>query len=221
MSAPITSYGSLVEQLPEDSTLTLRNVSWKEYEELLEAVGTAMHLRISYDEGTLQIMTISSQHESYADLIQNFVRLYTLRLGMKLRSFGSATMKKASESKGSEPDTCFYVQNAEIIGNRKEIDFATDPPPDVVVEVDIQHDSRSKFPIYAALRVPELWRYDGQALNIYQLRESDYLPCPASLALPLLTPELLGGFLARTQKEDENAVLLAFEEWLKASQQQV
>ncbi|MCI0624531.1 MAG: hypothetical protein L0387_23275 [Acidobacteria bacterium] len=65
MSAPITSYGSLVEQLPEDSTLTLRNVSWKEYEELLEAVGTAMHLRISYDEGTLQIMTISSQHESY------------------------------------------------------------------------------------------------------------------------------------------------------------
>ena len=218
MSPQTIDYCGLVEQLPEGSTLTLHHVRWEVYEQLLEAVGEAPGLRISYDGGTLQIMTISSEHESYSELIQNFVRLYTLRLGLKLRSFGSATMKKQSKNKGSEPDTCFYIQTAAIIGNRKHLDFAKDPPPDIVVEVDIEHESLSKFPIYAALGVPELWRYDGQALSIHQLRGSQYLPSPTSLALPLLTAKLLSEFLDCTRREDENSVLLAFEKWLRGLQ---
>lgn len=218
MSVQTLNYGAIIEQLPSDSTLILRHIGWEEYEALLESVGEASGLRISFDQGTLQIMTLSAEHENYKDLIQNLVRFCTLRLGIKLRSFGSATIKQQRKQKGSEPDGCFYIQSAALIGNRKQIDFASDPPPDIVVEVDIHHDSRSKFPIYAAFGVPELWRYDGSALSIYHLQAEQYVPAPASLTLPVLTGEVLTDFLARTQREDENTVLLAFEEWLRGRQ---
>jgi Uma2 family endonuclease len=210
-----TNYAEIIEQLPPASTLILHNVSWEQYEALLEAVGEATGLRISYDEETLRIMTISTKHEKYADLIQDLVRLASLRLRIKVLSFGSATMKKERRLKGAEPDACFYVQNADLIGHKEEIDFSTDPPPDIVVEVDIYHDSLSKFPIYAALGVSELWRYDGQALVMYHLHEDQYVTAEASQALPLLTSHTLSEFLTRSQQEDQYETLLAFENWLQ------
>ena len=85
-----------------------------------------------------------------------------------------------------------------------------------MVEIDLHHDSISKFPIYAAFGVPELWRYDGDTLTIYQLREGKYVASAASPSLPLLTGAVLTEFLARSPKEDQYDILLAFEEWLKA-----
>ncbi|HLG17454.1 MAG TPA: Uma2 family endonuclease [Blastocatellia bacterium] len=216
MSTKAANYSDVIQQLPPGSTLVLQRIAWDEYEAALAAAGENTGFRLSYDQGTLQIMTISPEHESYTDLIQNLVRLCTLRLRIKLRSFGSATMKKIQAAKGSEPDCCFYVQGASLIGNRKHVDFAVDPPPDIVVEVDISHDSTSKFPIYAAFGVPEIWRYDGKALTIYHLRENEFVAASASLALPVLTTDVLTEFVNRTQDEDENSVLLAFEEWLQA-----
>jgi len=209
------NYAALVERLPADATLVLRHVRWEEYQELLEAVGEAAGLRISYNEGIMRVMTLSAEHENYVEVIQDLVRLCTMRLGLRLRSFGSVTMKTERMAKGSEPDCCFYIQSADRIGTRKRIDFASDPPPDIVVEVDIHHESLSKLPIYAALGVPEIWRYDGQRLSIYHWQSDTYIPAAVSQALPLLTSELLTEFLARTRDEDENAVLLAFERWLQ------
>jgi Uma2 family endonuclease len=218
MSKLTTNYCELVEQLPADSTLILHHVSWEDYEELLEAVGEAKGLRISYDGGELQIMTISARHEKYADLIKLLVGQLSLKLRIKVLFFGSATMKKRHKQKGSEPDGCFYVQSANLISGKEEIDFNSDPPPDVVVEVDIHHDSLSKFPIYAALGVPEIWRYDGQALTIYHLKEGQYITAASSQALPMLTSGTLTEFLNRSQYEDQYETLLAFEQWLQSHQ---
>jgi Uma2 family endonuclease len=88
-----------------------------------------------------------------------------------------------------------------------------------VVEVDIQHDSSSKLPIYAALGVPEVWRYDGRGATIYHLRNDQYTPAPSSLALPILTSHILTEFLNRSQNEDQYETLLAFEHWLQARPQ--
>jgi Uma2 family endonuclease len=134
-------------------------------------------------------------------------------------SYGSSTIKKQRKQKGVEPDGCFYVQNATLVGTKEEIDFNVDPPPDVAVEIDLHHESLSKFPIYAALGVPEIWRYDGNSLTIYYLRDEQYVPTEASLALPLLTGGVLTEFLARSPKQDQYDILLAFEEWLNTQQQ--
>jgi Uma2 family endonuclease len=208
----------LIEHMAADSVLTLHGVSWDVYEELLHVVSETTALRISYDDGTLQIMSPSSTHEKHVWLIGQMVGLLSLRLRIRVLYYGSSTMKKARKQKGVEPDACFYVQNATLVGTKKEIDFNIDPPPDVVVEVDLHHESLSKFPIYADLGVPEIWRYDGEALTMHHLREGQYLASEASQSLPVLTSAVLTEFLARSPKQDQYDILLAFEEWLKTQQ---
>lgn len=205
----------MVERMPADSVIIQHAVSWENYEELLEALRETTSLRISYDVGTLQVMSPSSKHENVATLIERLVDLLSIRHRIKVLFYGSVTIKKSHEQKGAEPDACFYVQTADAVGTKEQIDFDTDPPPDIVVEIDLHHESISKFPIYAALAVPELWRYDGDMLIIYQLRQGQYIKIDASQCLPLLTSAILTEFLARSPKEDQYDILLAFEEWLK------
>ena len=223
MSTQITSYYEIVSQLPEDAWVTFHDVSWDEYEELLEQVGEAPGLRISYDNGSLQVMTISSEHEKYSEFISSLVGIIRLRLRINILEFGSATMRKRKRKKGNEPDACFYVQTAPLIGNRIQLDFETDPPPDIAVEIDVHHDSRSKFSIYAALGVPEIWRYDGRAMSIYHFAKDSaeserpaYAEQATSAALPMLTAQLLTDMLERMRNEGELHALLAFDEWLQS-----
>lgn len=220
MSTQITNYYEIVSQLPEDASITFRDVSWDEYEELLEQVGEAPGLRITYDDGSLHIVTISSEHEKYASFISSLIAGIRLRLRMNILAFGSATMRKRRRDKGHEPDACFYVQTAALIGNKIQLDFETDPPPDIVVEIDVHHDSRSRFPVYAALGVPEIWRYDGQAMTIYHLSEEadreQYIEVVTSGAFPMLSATLLTEMIERMRRDGELSALLAFDEWLQS-----
>jgi len=218
MSTQVASYYELVSQLPADTVITFRGVSWEEYEELLERVGEAGGLRISYDTGTLTVMTTSSEHEKYARFFEGIMTVIRLRRRTNILSFGSATMRKRIKAKGSEPDACFYVQTAAALGNRMQIDFAVDPPPDIAVEIDIHHDSLSKFSIYAGLEVPEIWRYDGERLSIFHLQEDHYIAQDASRALPVLTGRVLTDFLTRLRAEGDSAAILAFDEWLSSQE---
>ena len=220
MSTQITSCYEIVSQLPEDASVTFRDVSWDEYEELLEQVGEAPGLRITYDNGSLHVMTISGEHEKYSDFIKSLIAGIRLRLQIDILAFGSATMRKPKRSAGHEPDGCFYVQTAPLIGNKIQLDFETDPPPDIVVEVDVHHDSRSRFRVYAALGVPEIWRYDGQAMTIYHLSEEghgqEYVAGDTSTGLPMLSAQLLTEMLERMRRDGELSALLAFDEWLQS-----
>jgi Uma2 family endonuclease len=162
MITATSNYYDLVSQLSEGEVAAFYNVTWEEYEELLAQVGKTRHgLRISYNDGTLKVMSVSSTHEKFADFIKILVAQIRFRLRINILFFGSATMRKKQKTKGNEPDACFCVQTATLIGNRIDLDFTVDPPSDVVVEVDIHHASTNNDPIYAALGVPEIWRYDG------------------------------------------------------------
>ena len=208
------NFHKMVERLPPASVLTLHEVTWQDYEELLEKVGEAKGLRISFNEGVMQIMTLSIKHEGITAFVQDLVRIISLRRRCKILFFGSATMRLAKKEKGSEPDVCFYLQSVPLLKNAAQPDFAVDPPPDVVVEIDIHHQSLDKFPIYAALGVPELWRYDGKRCTLHGLENGAYVVLETSTAMPMLTGEVLTGFLNRLQTEDQYDTLLAFEEWL-------
>jgi Uma2 family endonuclease len=214
MSTETIPVREILEKLPVDSSLILRNVSWDEYETLLEGLEESSGVRVSYDRGILEIVTLSSEHESYCRLLEKLLALFSTRRRVRILSFGSSTMRRKESGKGTEPDACFYVQTAPAIGRKIRIDFGLDPAPDVVAEIDLSHDSLSKLPTYAALGVPEVWRYDGNEVRIYQLREGRYVAAAASLALPELTPGVLTDFLNRSRRNDQFEILLAFEEWL-------
>lgn len=214
MSTQTLNYCEIVSQLPEDSVVTFQGAGWEDYEDLLRQVDKRKGLRISYSEGVLQVMTVSSEHENYADFIRILVAHLSFRRHIKIRFFGSATMKKGTFSKGTEPDACFYVQSADLLGNKMRLDFGVDPPPDIVVEVDVHHDTRFKFPIYAVLGVPEIWRFDGKVMTFHRLEQGEYVATDSSGALPQISAPILTRFLGQLAAEGELQAMMAFDEWL-------
>ncbi|HVF27486.1 MAG TPA: Uma2 family endonuclease [Pyrinomonadaceae bacterium] len=122
---------------------------------------------------------------------------------------GSTTYRRRRKVKGAESDTSLYVQNAARMIGKRRIDLETDPTPDVVVEIDASNASLSKFPIYAALGVPEIWLYEGREARFYQLAEQSYRETSRGLAFPALTAAALTEFLARTKTSGQTAALAA------------
>ena len=210
----LTDYSRIVSQLPAGSEIVLREQNWGDYEEILESVGEASGLRISFDGENIKIMTLSTKREKYVRLIEMLITALSLKTRKRILHFYSATMKSSRQERGSEPDCCFYVQNAERVAHLDTIDFARDAPPDIVVEIDIYHASTEKFEIYTKLGVPEFWLYDGERMRIYQLKDGDYSSVAQSPALPILTDAILSEFLNRLKTSDQFEILLDFEKWL-------
>lgn len=217
MLAQTEIYLDAIEHLPLGATLRLSDVSWGEYEELLAQIGdNSPGYRVSYDRGRLEIMSPRSDHEKHKDFILSLARIFSEEADISLETLGSTTYRLRSKLKGAEPDTSFYVQNAARIIGKHLLDLETDPPPDVVVEIDTTNESSGKFPIYAALGVPEIWLYDGHKMLFHQLTGQDYAEVSHSLAFPLLSAELLTEFLERSKPEGQTAALKAFRQWARA-----
>ncbi|HMV46739.1 MAG TPA: Uma2 family endonuclease [Blastocatellia bacterium] len=218
VASPTIDYLAIAEELEPGEVRVFRNVAWEDYEWLHEQWPLdSQPVRVSYHEGTMEIMSTSALHETYAHFVDGMIRLLSLRLRIDIRFFGSATIKKSRRRKGLEPDACFYVQTVPQLGNRLKLDFAVDPPPDVALEVDIYHGSIPKLPIYAGLGIPEIWRYDGRTVTMFLLQQDHYVEAAASRALPMLTPEVLTRFLKQMQEENEFQAMIAFEDWISTA----
>ena len=216
MSTETVEYMDAIEHLPAGATLRLPSVSWEEYEALLSQLSDRPGVRVSYDAETMEIMSPLPEHEEYKDFILRLAQAISDESGITLETRGSATFRQKRLAKGAEPDTCFYVQNAARIIGKRTIDLDVDPPPDVVVEIDTTNESLSKFNIYAAFGVPEIWRYDGERASIYQLTGQAYVEANASLAFPSLTAIALTEFIAQSKTQGQTAALIAFRQWWRA-----
>lgn len=197
--------------------LRLSDVSWAEYEELLAQMGDNMPgYRVSYDRGRLEVMSPRSDHEKFKDFILRLAQVISDETDTPLETFGSTTYRLQQKMKGAEPDTSFYVQHAARAIGPQLLDLETDPPPDVVVEIDTTNESTGKFPICAALGVPEIWLYDGQKMVCYQRTEQAYAEVSHSVAFPLLPAAALTEYLERSKTEGQTAALKAFRRWVRA-----
>jgi Uma2 family endonuclease len=215
MSTHTADYLEAIEHLPEGAMLRLERITWNEYDQLLEELTERPGLRVSYNEGRVEIMSPTTEHEEYKDFIYSMVRDLSRELEIKLETRGSATYKQKQFLKGAEPDCSFYVQNASAVVGKRRIDLSIDPPPDVVVEIDITSESLDKFPIYAAFGVPEIWRYDGEHTQIYHLVNQSYVEVAQSLAFACLTAQALTDFIEQSKTEGQSAALAAFRQWVR------
>jgi len=215
MSAYTESYVDAAEHLPEGSTLVLPHIEWDDYEQLLDEIGKSRRLRAAYSEGRLEIVAPLPEHEEYGDVILQLVRVMCRELGVKLETRGSMTIKVKAKGKGVEPDRCFYVTNAEAIIGKRTLDFSVDPPPDIAVEIDVTNESLGKFDIYAALGVPEIWRYDGETTEIYHLTADAYRRSLNSMTFPFLTGDVLSSFLEMAKNLGQDEALDAFRSWVE------
>ena len=136
--------------------VVLYNISWQQFENLLKDLGDKRAARIAYDRGTLEIMTPLPEHERYKEVISDIVKDLGDLLDLDYESLGSTTWKRESRLAGVEPDNCFYFQNEAVIRGKLQFDLNQDPPPDLVLEIDLSSKSLNRFPIYARLGVPEI-----------------------------------------------------------------
>ncbi|MBI4909266.1 MAG: Uma2 family endonuclease [Acidobacteria bacterium] len=119
-------------------------------------------------------------------------------------------------AKGFEPDSCYYLRNAHAVRDKYELDMAVDPPPELVIEVDITRSSLNRFPIFAAIGVAEVWRYDGKAVRFHRLENGAYRSIETSVALPPLTAAQATIFLEQSRTETAPAWLRSVRAWIRA-----
>jgi Uma2 family endonuclease len=200
--------------LPEQRVV-LRNASWQTYENLLSDCVNASAPRFTFDQGLLEIMSPSSEHEEYNRTLALLVEVLAEELRMDIRNLGSTTFKREDLQRGFEADSAFYIQTAERMSGRSHVDPAVDPPPDLVIEVDITSTALSKFPVYAHFGVPEIWRYDGKRVAIFKLTGGDYVESEASAAFPEVFNADLSHFLQQAKFLKRTAWLSVLRSWVR------
>jgi Uma2 family endonuclease len=192
------------------------HLNWQEYQQILQAIGESRSAHLTYDRGTLEITMPLEEHEFYRELIGLFIRILVVEMGLKIKTMGSTTLDREDLDRGAEPDNAYYIQNQPQVAGKK-VNLQQDPPPDLVVEVDITHTDIDKPALYASLGVSEFWRFNGQLWRIYQLQGEQYQEVESSPTFPLVPKTKLYEFLAQAQ-EDEVAAEQSLRQWVQKQQ---
>ena len=197
-----------------EERIQLSGISWQTYETLLSELSASRRIRLVYNRGILEIMVPSPEHERYKKIIGRFVETLAEELEIRIEPLGSTTFKRPDRS-GAEPDECFYIQNVNAVRGKKRLDLSQDPPPDLAVEIDITSSSQNRLEVYADIRVPEIWRYNGKSLQILVLENREYIRSDRSLAFPSIPISEISRFLEQAETMEYLDLVRAFRSWLK------
>ena len=187
----------------------LENVRWDTFIELAEQRSGSVP-RLTYDEGVLELMSPLRQHENIGRLLGRLIETYTEVMEVEIQSVASTTFKRKDLKRAFEADESYYVQHAEQIRPKEEIDLTIDPPPDLVIEVEITSSAIRKMKLFASMGVPEVWRHDGERLEMFALTDGQYQAIDASTSLPGLNPNLINSILARRFNCGETMLIREF-----------
>lgn len=196
-------------------SVVLHNISWEQFENILENLGQTRGSRVAYYEGTLEIMTPLPEHEYYKELISMAIEDIAEVLERDYECYGSTTWKKKIKEAGLEPDNCFYFQNAAKIRGKLKFNLSQDPPPDLALEIDITSKSLNRFLIYARLGVPEIWSYEEGELKIYLLQDNQYVEVENSLVFPELPIKEILFVIEEYRTVSRLAMRKAIRQWAK------
>lgn len=196
--------------------ILLHDVDWPTYGRLLRVFAERPGFRLTYDRGSLEIMSPSSLHEREKCLLGRFVEVLTEEPGIPARAGGSTTLRRRRKRRGLEPDSCYWIASEPRIRGKRAIDLRVDPPPDLAIEVDVTRSSLNRMGVYAALGVPEVWRLTAQGLTFQVLgTDGKYAAGGHSLAFPVVTPADLMSFLNLQSAQDDTSIAAQFRAWVR------
>ncbi|MDJ0618699.1 MAG: Uma2 family endonuclease [Calothrix sp. MO_192.B10] len=170
-------------ELAPGSQIAIHNLSWQDFEQLLQDLGQKRNTRVAYYQGTLEIMSPLALHERPHRIIAYIITTILQIQGRDWEDFGSTTFKRANVA-GIEPDTCFYIKNANQVKGCTQMDLTVYPPPDLAIESDVT--SKTALNAYISIGVPEVWIYSKHQLTIYLLQADRYVESPFSPTFPNL-----------------------------------
>jgi Uma2 family endonuclease len=193
-----------------ESRKLLRGVSWQDYVALRDN-DEYRNTRMTFDRGSLELMSPTKLHERVGYLIGRCIDVWTEERRIAVQSCRSTTFRRNDLLRGLEPDNCYYIEHEPAVRDRDDLDLSIDPPPDLAIEVDVTAQSIDRMAIYAALGVTELWRWHDDALNILRLNaKREYSEVSASQALTGFPCERLVELVKRRTSTDETTLIREF-----------
>ena len=204
-------------QVPPGQRVLLQDVSWEEFEAILQELGDRASVRVAYYDRTLEMMTPLPEHEYFQETISDAIKDIAETLELDYESYGSTTWRRQAKQAGLKADNCFYFQNVASVRGRLDINLAQDPPPDLALEVDLTNKSLERFPIYARLGVPELWCYDDGKLKIYHLQGEEYVEVEQSGVFLELEVQALPQLIEEKRSAGRLALRRSVRAWVRGS----
>lgn len=168
-------------RIPNKQRFVLDSASWGDYTRLLKLFDERRHVRITYDKGILEVVTLTHEHEHRGRFLARLIGAWTEEQGLEIKTGGATTFRRRALEKGLEPDECFWIANEPLVRDKDVLDLLQDPPPDLVIEIEVSRSCLPRMPIYAALRMPEVWRISRGVLSFELLQpDGTYAPAPVS-----------------------------------------
>jgi len=192
----------------------LHDIDWRLYSRLLRAF-EIRRVRLTYDRGTLEIVSPEFQHESLVHRLSACINVLTEELNLPVRGGGSVTLRRRRYQRGVDPDSCFWIGSVQRMLGRQDLDLRSDPPPDLVVEVDVPNRLLNRMSIFAALGVPEVWRLSADELICNVLVAGRYQVRAHSVAFSRLASADLAPFLDQQGQTDDTSIVRQFREWVR------
>lgn len=192
-----------------ETRMMLENVSWETFVALADERRGSVP-RMTYCDGVLEMMSPKRKHENLGCLMGRMIEAYSEIKGIEILSVASVTVKRSDLKKAYEADESYYVTNIDRVLAKEELDFEVDPPPDLVIEVELTSSAIDKLELFAAMQVREVWRHDGTSVQFYRLSGNRYEFIPESAELPGLSSDRINRFLDQRLQVGETTWIRAF-----------
>jgi Uma2 family endonuclease len=202
--------------LPDRQYLLLHDVSWDDFRNFERMVDDQPGHRLTYDRGRLEYMTISWLHENLKKRIDRLLFALVEEMDLPIASGGTTTFRREDLDRGFEPDECYYLANEPLIHDKREIDLTVDPPPDLLIEIEVSRSALDRLGIFAVLGIPEVWCADAESIRFLHLNQNrEYEEQSESINFPGIRSAELATFLKEHEDLNELALVKAFRQWVR------
>lgn len=208
---------------PSEYRTVLKKVGWQQYEQLLAEMKGDRTTRFTYNRGQLEMLNPLEEHERCHKLIESLILVLADEVDVSIEGYKAPTLKRMDLQLGVEPDTAYYIQNAARMSRKNAIDLDRDPPPDLILDVELTRSSLNKFEIYAELGIPEVWRYISKPgetflkgnLFIHYLDGDRYIEEDHGLAFPFLSAGRILQFIDQSDALGLSTALRDLRNWIE------
>lgn len=216
MTTLASSLAPVIDAAAAEQHLLLHAVRWDQYEAIGALFQDRPNLRLTFDRGRLEFMTTSPEHERHKRWLGRLLEALAEELGKPIATFGSMTFKQEVLDRGFEPDDCFWIAHELQMRGKLTWDPEHDPPPDLTLEIEVSRSVLDRMSIFAAFRVPEVWRYNGEAIQVFLLgSDGQYQKSTRSPTFPNVPMDDLVRFMQPSESQDYLSVIRSFRTWLR------
>lgn len=204
----------------ELGTAFVTSISFDGYRKIRQALdeGGSPNVRVTYSRGRLELMAPSHRHEKRKSVLSMFLEALMMEWGVEFEAAGSTTFEREDLDQGFEPDEGYWIAQVDRLDPERGYDPQRDPPPDLVIEVEVTRSAVQRMPLYERMQIPEVWRYTRlRKVEVHVLTAAGYEKSERSPSFPELDLAILEEHLARADSQRASVALRAWREWLRTA----